>query len=332
MTAISNLVYRYSYPRYATDLPVVLLMHGWSGDATSFGNAALRRIAGYGVFAAAVGLRGRNSADGSRDASAREIYDIYDALTTIRTNFASAVSADKAALVGYSGGGGNALAAACKFPDTWSVVASHFGMSDYGRDATDGWYYNNGGGYGSEVVTAVGGTPVAVPDNYYARDATAAITNYSGGHLYLFHDAADTSVPIVHSRRIQTALAAAGYTNYTANFTTATDALRWYHGYPSTTDQPNLIQTERLWMPAVRAQPAWTIAAAGTVTVIGYLVTKRFSVWLGDGTAEAATVVYDTTADRYTVTPLTGSVSVSITQGAKTASQTISSETELTVV
>jgi len=120
-------------------------MHGWSDDALVFGDDMLSRFADYGLFVAAIGLRGRNSADGARDASGREIYDIIDAITYIRTNYASIVDSEKVCIVGYSGGGGNALAAACKFPDMFNVVVDFFGMSDYGRDGTNGWYYNNSG-------------------------------------------------------------------------------------------------------------------------------------------------------------------------------------------
>lgn len=332
MAAITNLAMRCVYPDAGSGYPVVMLMHGWSGDKNSFGDDALKRMAGKGLFICSAGMRGRNSAGGSRDASGREIYDIYDALQYVLANFAAKVDATKVAIVGYSGGGGNALAAACKFPDAWNVVVSHFGMSDYGRNNPDAWYYNAPANYPPEVATAVGDTPANVPDRYYARDATAAIANYSGGKLLLFHDQNDGSVPVVHSQRIAAAMDAAGLTNYEARITGVGDSPRWYHGYPALTDQPQLMQSEPIWIAAVKAQAAWTVPASGTVTVIGYLRTKRFEIRLGDLTDEAATVVYDTAADSYTVTPLTGGVSVVvIAQGAKTATQTISSETTIIV-
>lgn len=330
MADITNLAARISYNNDKTDLPICIVLHGWSGDMLTLGDIFLNRLRTSDLFVVSVGMRGRNGADGTADASAREIYDIYDAIQYIKTNYAAYVSSDKAAIVGYSGGGGNALAAACKFPDLFNVVVAFFGMSDYGRDATHGWYANNSGSYTAGIATAVGDTPANVPNNYYARDATVAIQNYSGGYLYLYHDEDDTTVPVVHSTRIKTALDNASLSNYSYNVSTATDDLRWSHGYPA--DNADLIETEATWIAKIKAQEVWTIPASGTVTVIGYIVTKRFTIWLNSGLDAAAMVVYNTTTDTYTVTPLTtGNITVVITQGAKTATATISEATEMVV-
>lgn len=331
MAPITNLYGRCLYPNGGTNLPVVMLMHGWSDTAEIFDWATYLRLAQNGLFVCSVGMRGRNGASQSRDASAREIYDIYDALVDVRADYSGIVSSTIAAIVGYSGGGGNALAAACKFPDAWNVVVSHFGISDYGRDGTDGWYANNDGSHTAEIATAVGGTPAAVPDNYYARDATVAIHNYSGGYLYLYHDDQDVKVPSVHSDRISAAMDAAGLTNYTKSITTLTDNPRWLHGYPA--DSPGLITAEPTWIAKIKSQAAWTIPASGTITVIGYIVTKLFTIWLNDGLDAAATVVYDTGPGTYTVTPLTSNpvIAVEITQGVLTASGNTAGPTLFTV-
>lgn len=323
---ITNLAIRYSYAENVSDLPIVLLVHGWSGNADDFGNATLQRIAARKLFVASVGMRGRNGASGQADASGREIHDIYDALTWIRATFPQ-VSREYASVVGYSGGGGNALAAACKFPDAWCQVVSHFGMSDYGYNNPDGWYYN-GGNYAAEIANVMGGTPAQIPNNYRARNAVEAITNYSGGHLYLFHDSGDGSVPVVHSQRIASAMSSAGMSNYAANLSGPADSIRWLHGYP--TSSP-LWRSEDTWArdAAGKVHPAWTIPTSGTVRVIGYIVTKRFSIWLGNGQSHVASVVYNTSSRQYTVTPLTGTVVVTITQGGQSATQTISSETAI---
>lgn len=336
MTAITNLKGKIAYNATGTDMPVCVLMHGWSEGITAIQSLDMQRIASYGLFVLAVSMRGLDGGGGSPDASGREIYDIYDAVEYVRANYASYVSQDKAAIVGYSGGGGNALAAACKFPDYWNVVVSHFGMSDYGRDATDGWYYNNGGTYTAGIVTRVGDTPANVPNRYYARDGVAAIANYSSGYLYLYHDKQDATVPWVHGNRIKATLDAAGLTNYSANFSDTGELPRYTHGYP--TSNPSLIYVESVWSEKIKSQAAWTIPTSGAVTVVGYIKTKRFTIWLNaNGTASlgidaAATVVYNTATDTYTITPLTGAIDVAITQGAKTGSATnISTETVITV-
>lgn len=324
MTNLNDLYLRYYYPA-SRNLPIIILLSGWGGDANTITEATVKRIGDLGAFVCCVGMRGRTRAGGSRDASAREIYDIYDAVTYVKENFSNYVDNDKVAVWGYSGGGGNALAACCKFPDTFSVGVSFFGISDYGRDNIDGWYYNNNGTYTDQISTSIGGTPVEVPNKYYARDAVAAIANYSGGHLHLYHDEDDTIVPSVHSTRIKNTLDAAGLSNYSYNISSPTDTNRWTHGYPS--DIVDLQIPESDLVTALSNSSAWTIPASGTVTVIGYIVTKRFTIWLNDGLDAAAMVVYNTSTHQYMVTPLTtADITVSITEGALTAGGTISGE------
>lgn len=331
MAPITNLFATYAYPSSGSDWPIAVLMHSFSnGAAADFPAATLARIARYGLFAVAVGMRGRDSASGSQDASGREIYDIYDVLAHVRSNFPLA-SSDHAGIIGYSGGGGNAMAAACKCPDSWSVVVSHFGMSDYGRDPTDGWY-NQAGGPDATLDSWIGGSPVTVPDNYWSRDAVYAIgANYSGGHFYLFHDRQDTSVEVNQSENAAADMLAAGRTNYTESYTNTGDSPRWLHSMPNGAAQ--VIQTELIWAAALAAKThaVWSVPTSASIKVVGFYKTKRFSIWLSTGTAEVADVIYDTTADSYTVTPQTGTMDVVITQGAKSASQTINSTTVITV-
>lgn len=342
--AIDNLYCSFSYNGNAP-LPLVVVMHGYTGGAYSTA-AVLDRMAAYGCFAASPGMRGRNSADGTPDASGREIYDIYDAITYIRAAYSGIVDSDKVCVVGYSGGGGNALAFASKFPDTAAVIVSHFGISDYGwadaavsgLDSSWGWYPSN------NVNLDIGGLPDDVPYRYRARHAVEGITNFTGGHLYIYHDDQDSSVPVIHSQRIVTALSGAGLSNYTTNYTTTTSSPRWTHGNPVIGDpgEPN-IQTEPIWLKNYvdGDHAVWTISTSGTITVIGYIVTKRFTIWLNaNGTATTgidavASVVYNTATDTYTVTPMNGAggIDVTVTQGTKTGSATnITAETEIVVV
>ena len=336
MTAINNLYARTFYPnQMGTDLPVVLLMPGFLQSAASFEAICLKRIANYGLVVVAVGMRGRDGADGSQDAAGREIYDVIDALTYVRATapYSSYASQNYAAVVGYSGGGGVALATACKFPDLFCMIVSHFGVGDYGYDGTYGWYQNGASAaYKTAMETRIGGTPTAVPDAYRARNAVEAITNYSSGHLYLFHDTADTSVPVCQSQRIGAAMLAAGMSNYTENYTTPTDSPRWLHSLPDIGTP--VIQTEPIWAPplAAKTYSVWTVPASGTHRVIGYIKTKRYTCWLGTGISEVANVTYGVTSNLYTVEPLTGSMDVTIIQAdGKTVTQTIATTTDLVV-
>lgn len=327
MAAITNLYLKYSYQLIGRNMPVVILMHGYNEDASAITQAILDRIAARGLFVAAIGMRGRDGASGSQDNSRREIYDIYDAWSYIKTNFASKIDDSQLCICGYSGGGGNALAFATKFPDSANMIVSHFGICDYGVDPTYGWTSTN--------TTWIGGNYATVPDNYRACNSVEAIGyNYSGGKLYMWHDQNDATVPPHHSTRVGDAMSAQSRTNYSVTITQVGDTYRAVHGYPivGTAGEPN-IHFEDTWAAemAAKTYPAWTIPASGQVRVLGYIVTKRFTIWLGNGLSEAAHVTYDTVAGTYSVEPLTGSVAVTITQGSLTASQTISSTTVLTV-
>lgn len=334
MAPITNLYCQYAYPDVGSSFPICILMHGFGDSATNFTAATMKRIAQYGLFVAAVGMRGRNGASGAQDASGREIYDIYDVIGYIRTNYASKIDPDHVGIVGYSGGGGNVLAALCKFPDTFTLGVTHFGMSDYGRNNPDGWYYN--GGNPTTLDTWIGGSPIVAPNNYFSRDATYAIgKNFSGGKLLIYHDVDDASVPVIHSERIEDTMVADNRTNYEISFTDSNDNPRWLHGYPNVGDTGEpCIQTELTWAVelATKQNALWSVPVAGTMFVIGYINTKRFEIRLGTLVDEVAIVDYDTTLDTYTVTPQTGTMDVTITQGIKTITQTINSPTVLIVV
>lgn len=334
---ITNLYARYAYSA-GTDLPIVVLMHGFVETAATFDQTAIDKIAGYGAFVIVPGMRARDSASGSADCSGRELVDVVDAIDWVRTNHSDKVNPDRVALVGYSGGGGTVLGLAVKYPDLAVTVASWFGISDYGVDATNGWWQQEVSRRAT-LESWIGGTPAAVPDAYATRDHRAAISNYQGV-LWLYHDSLDASVDPPHSTRVVDALVAASESNYYFSRSSSTsDTPRWDHGLPIPASR-NHHRGDYTWWNALNSAPIPTVPTTGTLKVLGYCITKRFEVWLGTttragaggGLSETATVAYDTVAGTYTVTPLTGATDVYIKQGSLTATASgISSATVLTV-
>jgi pimeloyl-ACP methyl ester carboxylesterase len=315
--AINNLFARVGYYPQQNDLPVVLLMHGYNQSVSDFQPSVFSRLAAQGLFVCAVSMRGRDGAYGAPDSDGREIYDIYDALQAIRKRYAGLVSPDYAAVVGYSGGGANALACATKFPDAFTDIVSHFGISDFGHAAETSWW-RQAPDYQNLMRLWIGGSPSEVPDRYMARYAVDGVLNYTGGFLYLFHDRGDTTVPVIQSIAVANSKRDAGQMNFLENYTSITDPIRWKHSLPDETAPVR--NTEAIWAPGIAAKRhvPWTIPAQGTLRVRGYVVTKRFALWLGDGTDEAADVTYDADARTYAVTPLTGEMDVTLTQGTAT--------------
>lgn len=321
--AISAISCRYCYDTglgAGGDLPVLLVMHGYVGDSSETTDATLRRYASYGFVAVAVGKRG------ARDASGREAHDILDCLARVRALLPAVAHADKASMVGYSGGGGNTEALACKAPDTFTVFASYFGISDYGYDSIDGWWFTRPN-IQAALTTDIGDRTLVV-DPYRARDSVAAIarTLGYGGYLYMFHDDADTDVTVANSRRVAAALDAAELTNYAYDESSAADAVRWLHQLPDA--NPGAIEGEWRFVRRARGADPWTMPTRGSVRVNGFIKTKLFEMWLGPTTAprttatggkdHAADVEYDTLTATYRVTPRTGPMFVQVIQGART--------------
>lgn len=332
-----NLFSYFAWPAWTkagANLPIVVMLHGFSGGAEGIGQATCQRVATRGTFVVAPGMRGRNSALGDADCSGLEIDDIYEVIQYVRATYADYVDVNNVAIAGYSGGGGNAFAFAAKYPDAANVIAVHFGMSDYGYGTNTGWYQDNGSTSHRATIEAwVGGTPAEVPNNYRARNALEAIPyNFTGGHLYLFWDSGETTVPVHHADDVATGMTGRGLTNYTKNYTTAQSTNRWLHAHPNA-DQPVRF-TEDVWAAAAVAKthPAWTIPTSGEVRVIGYIETKRFAIMLNTGLDAVAHVVYNTAANTYTVTPLTGVCDVYINQAGLTGTASgITTETEIVV-
>ncbi len=112
-----DLVAELNYDDSRSNAPLAVVMHGYSGSTGKLGevrgNAQYLRDKGF--FAVSVAMRGRDGADGIRDSGGLEIYDIYDAVEAVKMDYLGLVNPDIVYLTGYSGGGGNTMAALCKF-------------------------------------------------------------------------------------------------------------------------------------------------------------------------------------------------------------------------
>lgn len=327
---INNLYAKVCFNPRRKNLPILVVMHGSWGDVADFQDGMFIRMAKLGFFVVAFSMRWSDGSAGDHpDHSAHEIYDIYDGLQEVRSRYAGIVSPDKAVITGYSGGGGNVLGCAGKFPDTFCAYMDHFGISDYGH-SLDGWYYVRPGG-GDSVVTAVGGTPAEIPNNYYSRAHYLSVNNANGAFIYLFHDVDDATVPLKMTTIVKDVLDQANNDNYLYSVTDADSVYRWTHNNP----QPgtSTSRTEDIWArPCIVKHQPWTIPISGSLKVMGYIVTKRFSIWMNDGYDAVVDLVYDTEAGTYIVTPLTtGSITIEITQGSLSVSATITEQTTLTV-
>lgn len=300
-----------------TDKPILVVMHGFSEGAAAITATTRLRLAAYGVVVLTVSMRGRDGSTGSADYGAREIQDIVDAVEYLKERIPE-VDQEQVYVLGYSGGGGNAFSSISKFPDYFNGAISYFGISDYGA-----WYPVSGSSRQALMDAGIGDNPTNAPDSYLARKSVDAVTNYLG-HLWMFHDESDLIVPVSNSDNVRDTLDLASMTNYEYHRSDSGDATRWNHGYPDS--QSSLIAGEIEFMPEIAAKslPVQIVPESGTLQIAGYLVTKRFALWLGTGTEEFGEVIYNMTTRTFTITTETGAATWELTLKGQTPSSSIS--------
>jgi pimeloyl-ACP methyl ester carboxylesterase len=336
--SVTGLNARISFDTNVLNAPLIVLVAGWEQAASDFDSAVLPRWRDRGFFAMAVNMRGRGGATGSRDASARELHDIYDLIQKAKSLFSIYINANKISIVGYSGGGGNVLGLASKFPDLASNYVDFFGISDYGYDGTYGWYQQEPTRQ-SELSTSIGDTPTNMPNEYKSRQHMFSASNCKG-YIWLFHHETDASVHLDHTTRTVDQLDADGFTNYTENITlSGASPPRWIHGLPNGTNE--VIDAEPLFSTDCLNDSNPTMPTSGTLKINGYLKCSLFTLWLGNGTAaqdgknRRATLTYNYSTNSYTLVPSIDSPDTDLTYTfidnlGRTSSGTISSSTGFT--
>jgi len=302
-----------NYDSSRTGAPIAVVMHGYNGNATEV-RANAQRLRDQGFFAISVAMRGRNGSGGTRDIGGLEIYDIYDAVENVKADYAGLVDPTNVYITGYSGGGGNVMSALTKFPDYFRAGSAFFGTSDYGYDVTNGFWGTSPGDQPqltAEIGDRIGGNP-AVVDRYMARASNLASKNnpYSEIHLFV-NDDEDRCAPVHNTSYRANALAAASfegefdnihvhigsttnpqYNDFNSNGKNeANEKQSWPHGYP-TSEQQHAAEAwflKRLLRGAI-ARPQ--LNAADELFVAGYVKTRPFTFWLGDGQNAAGALSY----------------------------------------
>lgn len=269
-----------------------------TGD-DSGATATIASIATNSLFCIYPELRGRNGSDGTPDGGGREVQDIIDAIDYVLANYASETDASQIHIVGYSGGGGNVQSATARYPDRFNGAVTFFGMCDYGYTPDRGWWYTNSS-YRTTIEERLGGPPSLVNLAYQARASILARRNYSGGHLYIYHDYDDGAVSVINAERIISALDALEYA-YSANLTDHLSAVRWLHESPQAGNSVILAERDFLPVFTAKSHDAWTVPASGTLIACGWLDSSRFNLWLDDGLANYAEITYNTSTRTFTV-------------------------------
>lgn len=306
-----------NYNNSLTNAPIAVVMHGYSaGSDIASIRANAQRLRDAGFFAISVTMRGREGSQGVRDSGGVEIYDIYDAVEAVKASYAAYVNPSNVHITGYSGGGGNAMSALTKFPDYFCLGSSFYGMSDYGLDLVNGWY-NNGANYGGTRTTQLDvdignpntGGPLVL-DKYRARASNLAAKNNPYSEIHLFVNRDEPICPAVNSisywsNAVAAQSFAGEFTNISLHLGTngvyhdfntngvneANELQYWAHGNPSASQQTSA----ESWYLARLINghiPMPKLNASDELYVAGWVKTRPFEFWLGDGQNAAASLTY----------------------------------------
>jgi pimeloyl-ACP methyl ester carboxylesterase len=277
-----------------TRKPLLLVMHGYNGGREHC-RPDIVDYAKLGIFAVSPDMRGRGGSGGTWDSGGLDVHDILDAAVEAVRRFPGEVDPRNLNVVGYSGGGGNAIACAVRFPDLFQTCVSFFGISDYAA-----WHAVNSRPDCVEVMDrTLGGTPEQVPEVYLARSANLAAANCVWSRLHFFWDEEETQCPPAPVEGFIRRYRAAALSNVAVHVSRRTDANRWLHGYRS--DHASLKgPADSLFLRDVFApkDSSPRIPERGRFVVPGYLVTRRFAVYIGDGQRGQVIVEYDISGNK----------------------------------
>lgn len=288
-TAMANIYYDVCYDSTLYNKPPCALGHGFNGNIASCNDSWRERMVNkYNLFVIVIGMRGRSGGGGSQDCGAREIYDIVDGFNDAIGRYPTRIDTTKKIFYGVSGGGGNALSLAVKFPEYFDFIVEMFGMTDYAD------WYNETSLFKSTISSWVSDIPSGSPHLYLARCQLNAVKNAYLPRIWIVHDSADTIVQVHHSRDFYTASIDSGLTNIKYVETNPSNIRRAYHGYPALNDQPDLISFEPAIFNKINdtTMSEKTMLASGNIHVLGYLKTKSQFTIMGTGRTSTARLKY----------------------------------------
>jgi len=345
---LPDLYIDYNLPA-GSDLSLLVYIHGWNGGGViPFDSTTIDYLHTNNIGILGVGMRGRNTDVGYandaavvenwRDASGLEIYDIYASVKYFLNNIASSghINQNKIFIYGISGGGGNALGAACKIPDMFSLIVDWYGMGKYGNYETDpytattSWFTDAAGFYQSPIQKAVNGHSPKSPGagyiagtsdmSYVSRDHIRFIRNLNSP-IHFYHAPIDGQVDVDLSDNLEDQLIIEGktYDYYRDN---AYD--HDHFDLAPTYFDPGVFGLQ--WLNDAKTLTRTTLPTSGSIYVPGFYIsdTRDFEVWIhkyrqnfaqsvwsdqgrfNQGKSYAAEVDYNVTNGTYEVTPIFG--------------------------
>lgn len=219
-----------------------------------------------------VDMRGRAFSDGSADCNGYELIDVIDAVEFVKKNYAEyIIDPETVYFSAGSGGGGNAFAIACKFPDYFAHVTSSCGISDYAM-----WYEGDKvGEFQDELCVWIG--DIKNKEAYASRSGADLVKN-----LYVpmavAHGVNDIRVPITQSRKFKEEAKKIGKGDL-VKMIEFEGVGGWDH-WDKLTDEQRIERDDFIENDRKERSVKVEIPKKGQMLVGGYLYTKYFEVML----------------------------------------------------
>ncbi|MDD4125798.1 MAG: prolyl oligopeptidase family serine peptidase [Eubacteriales bacterium] len=242
-----------------------------------------------------IDMRGRAFSEGSPDCNGYELIDVIDAIEYAKIYYKDLIlDSDVIFFESGSGGGGNALAIAGKFPDYFAAINALYPISDYAE-----WYAGDEKGeFRNELDVWIGYPPGRNPEGYRSRSGVSLLSNLRSP-IFIAHGANDLRVPVQMSRRYKMQaekldkghlvdyyeMAGVGNEDHLGNITEA---------------QKRELEIKKNRNLTCRRMPV-EIPDKGEMVIGGYLVTKKFKIFLY-GLDEFARLEYDLSKNFFRIT------------------------------
>jgi len=295
--------------------PVMIHVHGDIPGTRMGSISGVHYYAQKGFFGLAPSLRGRDNSAGSCDVFGREIYDIYDAIEYAKEHYGEYLDPTNINITGGSAGGMASISAVVHFPDYFRMSIPYYGSADTGHwlrqvgmfgksweewveeKRTQGWPEGSLSLF-DHIIRGLGGMPGDIPDKIMARNKVLGAINCPYTQIHMFWDQQDGAAPSITKRNhaYQERAQEMGFTNVHIHYSERGDPIRYLHWIT-----PDNTTAQRFFIPQILAGtvPPPVLADAGRMVVLGFLKTKRFLVWLGEGDDTVARLDYQMSPSRY---------------------------------
>jgi pimeloyl-ACP methyl ester carboxylesterase len=258
--------------------------HGWHMSIRPFEH---RDSSDSEYLVVDVDMRGRAFSTGTPDCNGYELYDVYDAVNFVRREYSDyLIDGDVVYFESGSGGGGNALALAGKFPDLFSAVNALSPIADYER-----WYQQDSEykEFRDEMDIWIHNDPRNHKEAYASRSGITVVENVLSSIL-IYHGGSDLRVSCELSRAYKQKADMCGKGGSVALRILQNVGTRDHFGNISK-EQLTAMKADCLENLRRNKSPVF-IPNAGRFVVAGYLVTKAFSIFL-DTVDRVAHIKYD---------------------------------------